>query len=201
MEAIKTWSFYKITNPIGEFYVGRTSNMATRLSAYRCCDNRMKGQRLIYESLIKYGFDRHEIIIIDTIIGIKKQADEKEAFWIAAFMSNKNKYPNWKGLNLTDGGSGCKGFIQQESVKTFLSNISKGKKKSRDTIKKMTDFQIKTNGKVVSQYDKAGNFIMDHLSIGSAAKHINYSQANITACLKGRQNTAKGFIFKYKQND
>jgi hypothetical protein len=54
--------------------------------------------------------------------------------------------------------------------------------------------------KPVLQYDLQGNFIQEFKSIRDAKSFLGKSKNNgdISACLKGRQKTAFGFIWKYK---
>ena len=53
--------------------------------------------------------------------------------------------------------------------------------------------------KKVGIYDLAGNYIKSFFSITEAMKQLNLlnKQGNICACLKGRQKTAYGYIWKY----
>lgn len=49
----------------------------------------------------------------------------------------------------------------------------------------------------VSQHDVFGVTIATHASISDAAKAIGANQSNISACLRGKANTCKGFEFRY----
>jgi len=55
------WTIYKIINPKGRIYIGKTNNFKKRLGDYRNvnCSN----QKLVYKSLKKYGFQNHKIEI------------------------------------------------------------------------------------------------------------------------------------------
>lgn len=151
---------YKIENPTGKIYIGKTIDLSSRLSAYRtlkCSD-----QKAIYSSLKKYGFDAHIITIlyegpIDTL-------SEKEIHYIKEYNSFVLDNPN--GLNLTRGGEGQLGYKQsletiekrvkchkgaQRSEKTrkLMSESAKkrgsnriGKKHSQETLKKIAEKKI-----------------------------------------------------------
>jgi hypothetical protein len=54
------------------------------------------------------------------------------------------------------------------------------------------------NSKSVYQYDKHGNIIVEWKSAKQAAKMLGIDQGNLITCLKGRQKTAGGFVWKYK---
>lgn len=119
------WDVYMFINPIGETYIGRTKNFTQRKNTYKCGND--KCTKLIYNSIVKYGFDSHELKIIDTFYSTKEYADDKEMFWIRSFMSNRNKWPEMGGMNLTDGGPGQIGGQvsdkQREAGKRMSVNI------------------------------------------------------------------------------
>ncbi len=54
---------YKITNPIGKIYIGCTIDWKRRFSEYRRLS--MAGQRKLYNSLKKYGYENHVFEIIE----------------------------------------------------------------------------------------------------------------------------------------
>ena len=60
----KTGYIYKITSPTNKIYVGKTVNLSTRKSYYRSNNN--KSQKIIYNSIDKYGWDNHIFEVIDT---------------------------------------------------------------------------------------------------------------------------------------
>jgi hypothetical protein len=51
--------------------------------------------------------------------------------------------------------------------------------------------------KIVLQYDLQGNFIKEYTSINEAERCV---KGDISAMLRGRQKTAGGYIWKYKEN-
>jgi group I intron endonuclease len=89
-------TIYKITSPSGRIYIGQTLNLKRRLQEYK----RLKctAQKLLYASLLKYGFDNHIVEVIE-IVSLD-QADLKEIHYIKVF----NTYKSKQGLNLTEGG-------------------------------------------------------------------------------------------------
>jgi group I intron endonuclease len=54
---------YKITNPTGKIYIGCTIDWKRRFSEYRRLS--MVGQRKLYNSLKKYGYENHVFEIIE----------------------------------------------------------------------------------------------------------------------------------------
>ena len=69
---------YKITNPINQVYIGQTINFDQRYKTYS--NLRCKGQSKLYESFLKYGFDKHTIEIIEECNDIDLL--RKERFYI-----------------------------------------------------------------------------------------------------------------------
>lgn len=51
--------------------------------------------------------------------------------------------------------------------------------------------------KPIYQYYKDGTFVKEWSSIRDISRDLKVSHSNIIACLKGRQKTCKGFIWRY----
>lgn len=54
---------YRIISPTNKIYIGQTRNINSRKSKYR--NIKCKEQPIIYKSLLKYGFDKHNFKIIE----------------------------------------------------------------------------------------------------------------------------------------
>lgn len=54
---------YKITSPTGKIYIGSSINIEKRVKYYKSLD--CKGQKRLFASLKKYGFDNHSFEIIE----------------------------------------------------------------------------------------------------------------------------------------
>lgn len=106
--AVRHWAIYKITNPNGRVYIGKTHNLKKRISSYKC--NAGSKGRIITRSAIKYGFDNHLFEVIDSFESDTAYASGKEIFWIRTYLSNVDKYPEHNGMNVTDGGEGSPGY-------------------------------------------------------------------------------------------
>jgi len=120
---IRNWVIYKITSPTGRIYIGKTTNYEKRLKCYKKihCHN----QHLIRKSLIKYGFDSHKVKIIDEFKSDTLYSSDKEMFWIKKYMSNYSKWPEMRGMNLTDGGEGTLGRKNTKEQSEYISKIRK----------------------------------------------------------------------------
>lgn len=155
---IRTWTIYKLVNPENQAYIGRTSLLKERLQNYKNLGGKCNKQKLLYESLVKYGLDGHKLIILETFDSIESRAGGKEIFWIRSNMANRNKWPEMGGLNLSDGGQGglgmkivgrpsaFKGKTHTSETIAFLSQYSKdhptmsmlGKKHTEEAKKAMS---------------------------------------------------------------
>jgi group I intron endonuclease len=69
---------YKITNPTGKIYIGCTIDWKRRLSEYRRLS--MVGQRKLYNSLKKYGYENHVFEVIEECDEI--MLHEREIYYI-----------------------------------------------------------------------------------------------------------------------
>jgi len=145
---MKKWTIYKIINPLKEVYIGRTGNYSKRKSSYKKLANCTINQKLLHNSLKVFGFESHTLSIIEEFVGIEKEADSKEMFWIRTYMSNRHKYPEQNGLNLTNGGGGLIGFIPSEETRNRLSAASTGRMHTEKTKLKMSLVQ---KGRKVSE--------------------------------------------------
>jgi group I intron endonuclease len=186
---------YKITNPEGKVYIGCSKNMEYRKNLYK--NYRVSTQKLIYESLIKYGWGNHIWEEIEYTFDLK----EREKYWI-------NEYDSFKdGLNSNVGGGGPLSHTNEtRKIISIKGKANKGKRvTSHRKGKKLEDnhklnnkankgkrvnshWKGKTrseenklnlslakkgipnpkNSKIVLQYDLKGNFIKEWSSIKCA---------------------------------
>ena len=138
---METYYIYKITNKYGFSYIGATKNIKDRIYRYQI--KSCKTQRLIFDSINEFGWCTHEWCVVEELkCSSKKDVDEREIYWIDYYKSNYNRYPQNKGLNLNDGGTGNSGYKAPQSQLENNSRIKKGnknwlgKKHSQDTILK-----------------------------------------------------------------
>jgi group I intron endonuclease len=146
---------YKITNPSGKVYIGQSVNLDRRVSRYRNAWNHCKGQRRLYNSIKKYGWDKHAFEIIEYCE--EHQLNDKERYYqekyntIQKGLNCKYTETNEKSGKLSEQtkkkiGDGNKGRHHSEETKTKLSLIFKGKSNtaligrhhSEDSRKKMS---------------------------------------------------------------
>ena len=79
-----------------------------------------------------------------------------------------------------------------------IENISNVVIDKRSTVSPLT---LATTMKSVDQFTIGGVFVKTFESFGSAAKAINVTRGCIADCIKGRQKTSGGFIWKHSKID
>lgn len=62
-------------------------------------------------------------------------------------------------------------------------------RKGKNHIQSKEIIQLNLNGEVVREWE----------SIGEAERHTGFNHANIVTCLKGKQKTSYGYLWKYKE--
>lgn len=122
---IRDWVIYKITNPNGRVYIGKSSDFTARKRQYKCIQ--LKAQNLITRSLIKYGFDNHTFETIDSFRNTGSYSEDKEMFWIRTYMSNRCKFPHVNGMNMTDGGEGALGVKRSDKFREEAASRGRGR--------------------------------------------------------------------------
>lgn len=213
---IRKWFIYKIVSPTGKIYIGKTCRIKERKAHYRCASNCLSQQRVVINSLRKYGFDNHLFEIIDEFYSGNDYASGKEMFWIRSFMSNRSKWPNEEGMNLTDGGEGVFGakfhnrqsnfkgktWSDEHKKRIGLSKIgntyTKGIKLSEETRKKISISSCTLKGKPIIQLDSNGRFIKEYPAIRVASKETGIDRGVIRNSLLGVKTKSINYKFHYK---
>ncbi len=134
MGELKFGNIYKITSPSGRVYVGQTFNMNRRMNDYKNLS--CSGQKRIYASLRKYGFDAHSFEVLYGGFCSPSELTKLEAHFIAELDSaGKN------GLNILKSGA----------VYLRSSEPRKVTVMSKETRKKISDTH---KGKVMTNFSK-----------------------------------------------
>jgi len=171
---MKKWVVYKITSPSGRVYIGKSCSFSGRKSSYKNITNAVKDQRIIYNSLVKYGYANHIIEVIENVPD-GESAFAREVYWIKELKSNHNRYPNGIGMNLTDGGDGTPGAKHSKESVDRRVNKTKGKPISDE------------RKKFLSEYNKA-NPVRGFLG----KKHSEDTKINMSLARKGKPSKLKG---------
>lgn len=82
-------------------------------------------------------------------------------------------------------------MMQEKSIESRSLNKEEFSKKQKEVKKDKT--------KIVCQFDLQGNLIKEYNGCREAATYLNKSRSAIQHCLKGRNKTAYGFVWKFKE--
>ena len=188
---------YKITSPAGRIYVGQTFDMRKRLNAHRHSIKKKNASHIILiNSFKKYGFDDHEFEILEIIENCDRQTiNEREIYWIKEL--NTYNYDNPMGMNMTLGGEGQRGVLDERRKTIAISNLFKkghpfkGKHHTEEN-KRLASIRARErnlkDGKIVPKwgaekgrlkvikpvicYDAQGNFIKEYESGSDASREL-----------------------------
>lgn len=192
---MKQIAIYKITSPSGSIYIGQSIDIKKRKNRYKNLS--CKVQPILYSSLLKYGWENHKFEILQEFNEgtEKKIITHYEKLYIAEYKSNRIRYPDGTGMNLTDGGEGwMAGTIHSEQERANISKRMKGKQYALGY--KFTDEQRAAMSKRRSglkiNKQREGIFILDtstgiiYNSIVAAAKAISKKSSTIAGQLCGK---------------
>ena len=212
---MKKIGIYKITNPKGKIYIGQSTNIVQRWKSYSWKKKTSKQQTKLHYSFKKYGMENHKFEIL-------KECAKEELNTLEIFYINKYNSIN-EGLNISRGGyyfwEVNKGKKHTKETKNKMKEwwAKNAHPRSNETIKKIsktkqnnprntTPEMIETFRKCspfkkpILQYDIEGNFLKEFESINEAARKLNIRNDGISVCLREKQKTSAGFIWKYKED-
>lgn len=199
---------YEHICPNGKRYIGITGKSPQRRWGKNGISYKAHNQHF-FNAICKYGWDNitHNIIVK----GVTKQcACEIEQSLIKEYKTNDRNF----GYNKSSGGE-CSGYgvkhIVSEETKRKISEAQKGRKLSRESIRKGVESRkgythsIETKEKIadatkipVLVFDLNNEFITEYESILDASIQTGVAKQNICKCCKGFRNTAGGYKWKYK---
>ena len=183
---------YKITSPSNKVYIGQSINLERRFKHYKNLKE-IKGQKKVYYSIKKHGYINHTFEILEECS--ENELNEREVYWINFYNCVE------EGLNISSGGGSFgklnKGKKRSLQTKTKISQTKQNN--PRDTTEEMIQMyrDTSTSQKQIFQYDLDGNFISKYISINEAARQLDIRNDGISACLRGKQNTAYGYRWFY----
>lgn len=178
---------YKITSPSNKIYIGQSIHLENRERDYKCLF--CKSQRKIYHSILKYGWQAHKFEIIEKCE--IELLNDLEIYFIVFFDTFNTPH----GLNLTTGGNE-KHFISEET-RQKMSDANKGKigywkgkTMSEDHKRKLADGsrgRIKSPETIKKLSESLRNSEKYNATMKSEAHRKKMSEI-----MKGRPSTRKG---------
>lgn len=129
---------YKITcNATSKVYIGLTTQrLNERWNQHKSKAHSNKCNFPICNAINKYGEDSFSIETID-VAQTEQELKNKEIYWIDFYKSTNPKF----GYNITLGGESGNGYHHTQETKDLISEKTKGKKKSKETVERMKKAQ------------------------------------------------------------
>jgi len=202
---------YKITSPSNKVYIGQSTNIKKRWGSYTTLN--CKGQRKLYNSLKKYGWEEHKKEILEECR--VSMLEERETFYklyykvldtpsLCCRMDGKFGYDSIETKLLKSkgklGNTNALGHIKTKETKLRISKKMKNLTfyNEPQRVNKLSN----SHSNPITQHDLEGNYIRDWNSAKEAALTLRPKKENgtdIIACLKGKQKTAYGFKWLKKR--
>lgn len=168
---------YKITSPSKKIYVGSTININERFRSYKRLH--CKSQIRLYNSLLKYGANKHKFEII-------VECDESEMLSLECYYGNIYNTLSENGLNCVLPKKDDKFICRTKETRIKLSKALTGKKLSEETKNKL---RLANLGKVNPNKGKSVHSIESKLKmkISHTGKKLSDNhKRNISEKLKGK---------------
>lgn len=202
---------YIIENDINNYkYIGLT----TRSIDIRWKEHLRRGSKGIDEAIQRYGKEHFSIKELEDCPD--ELLDEREKYWISyynSFYQGYNLTPGGREENLITlpnkynqvyelwlGGYGQKEIAQItklniETVHNYLLKNNITKEDIKDRFRKKVG---ESKSRKILQFDLQGNFIKEWPSIAEINRSKIAGRKAVRLCCQGKQKSAKGFIWKYK---
>jgi group I intron endonuclease len=215
---------YKITSPSGRVYIGQSVNIEKRFNSYKRMHVKNIKQTKLHRSFLKYGVECHSFEIIlecnnSQLNNHERQYQElfnclnyglnckltktldrsgkvsKETLLKMSIASTGNK--NWLGKKHTQDAKHKMSLAKKGKIHSEEWNKKKGVK-GRVSNRKGIFSEKHPRSVKVSQFDLDGNLIKEWNCLMDIKRELGYHIGNVSSCLKGKLNTYKKFIWKYK---
>lgn len=218
-----TGIIYKYTSPSGKAYIGQTTNEQIRREHWNT-EGPYAGRK-INRARKKYGLKNftYEVLIrkeYSSAEEAKVDLDTLEIYYIGLYDSYRH------GYNCTIGGNTTLGYKHSKKTRKILSIIKIGKRASKETRNKLSRIRkgkkhskegrmniskalkgrkctwapkiSEAKSRAILQYSINGIYIREYKSTKEASSITSIGIHSIYKCLSGKNNTAGGFIWKYK---
>lgn len=185
----KISGIYQIKNVINnKVYVGSSINLKNRLNTHKYTlkhNNHFNNH--LQSSYNKHGVENFIFEIIEECD--KEVLLERENYWIKNFRATDKNF----GYNKRPDATNNSGIIISEITREKLRSSHLGHKRSEEAHNKILSSQYKN----VYQYSFNGDFINGFQSIIEAEKKTNILKTGISACCRGINKQAGGYIWSF----
>jgi len=172
---------YMIENIINrKMYIGSSENITRRKNNHFSALRRNKHDNpLLQRSWNKYGTEAFKFILLEKIEQVEHLL-EAEQKWLDKFWDNQKK---------------CYNLAKK------AHSVMGGRKHSKESKNKIIKALIGRNNVAIEQFDKNSNLLNSFKSLKEACEKTGLKSTNITECLRERNKSAGGYIWKYKRID
>lgn len=172
---------YKITNPVGKVYIGKSINIGRRYREYKRL--KIKKQYKIYNSLLKYGFENHTFEVLEECS--VEELSCRECYWISYYDSlNRDT-----GLNLDS----CD--CEEDKAEKTLSDYTKSKISS--SLKTYYNNKKECEVLPVYQYSKKGELIKVWKNFIEISTTLNFKRGYIVKSIR-EEICAYNYLWSYE---
>ena len=213
---------YKITNPSGKIYIGKTYDLRKRINCHKCSAKKDKNI-ILYNSIKKYGWENHKLEVIENLED--ELLNEREMYWIKELDTYRHENPN--GMNMTKGGDGQRTTWMHDierrrrASEYFTKNPSfKGKKHTEEAKKILAEKAYKRQKergvtipkwgaekgrlkviKACIAYNNKGEFVGEYDSLTNCAKSLNICRGSICDSVRYNMWIYGKYLIKYKTDN
>jgi group I intron endonuclease len=178
---------YKITNPIGEIYIGQSKNIKNRFATHKYCfKTKTKQWGKLQKSFNKYGFENHFFEVIEECP--IEDLNKKECYWQTFYNSIE------KGLNCVANSNNSFGFKYSEESKNKMRISGKNKVFTDNHRKNMSKNRIGAkNGNAKIILDTQNGIFYETMKEIQTLYCFHHS--DISKILNGKKQNNTNFIF------
>jgi group I intron endonuclease len=209
---------YMYVNKINDKkYIGQAMNFKNRHASHVCCK-----QLPLDRAITKYGIENFKIVILKEDLTLE-QRNEWEEYYISYYnttcvggcgynIKSGGRHTGWfegkteeeqqayrdkcREINMGENNPFYGRHHSKESKEKIRKALT-GQKRTGETKRKISESKKGVGCKKIIQYTRDGEIVKEWESSKAAGEELGLNIPNIVACLKGRQLTCGGYVWKY----